>query len=246
MTHKLNTLPYILSVAGFDSSGGAGIVADVKVFNTLHTFGISVCTAITYQTHNQLYGVDWLSVTKILRQLKILLEVYSFDVCKIGVIKNLKVLKKITNFIKLKSPRTLIIWDPIFKSSTGFLLTQKRVYKNYFKYINAIDIITPNQSEFIKMEVDPNNMENKIWYVKSYSQTQNTIIDVLYKGNKQLCQYTFSKSNYMPKHGSGCVFSSALASFLGKGNTIVEACEQAGLYTQEFLKSDSSLLGFHS
>src|ERR1700729_4382873 len=105
--------PYVLSIAGFDPSGGAGILADIKTFEAQQTLGLGVCSALTYQTENTFEGVTWVNKDTIIKQLAPLLKAYSIDYVKIGLIENMEVLNSIIDYLLGKNPSMRIIWDPI-------------------------------------------------------------------------------------------------------------------------------------
>jgi hydroxymethylpyrimidine/phosphomethylpyrimidine kinase len=75
---------YTLSIAGFDPSAGAGILADIKTFEQCGVYGLGVCTAVTIQNDVEFEKVDWLSAESILSQIKILLKRFKVEVEKIG------------------------------------------------------------------------------------------------------------------------------------------------------------------
>ena len=81
--------PYVLSIAGYDASAGAGVLADVKTFESIGVYGVAVTTCITYQNDNKFAGVHWLSKKKIKNQLYPILEAYKIEYVKIGLIENL-------------------------------------------------------------------------------------------------------------------------------------------------------------
>src|SRR5690606_29234163 len=112
--------PYILSVAGFDPSGGAGILADIKTFEAYKTIGLGVSTALTYQTEDSFLGLDWQSEKQIDMQLEPLLKRYPIKFAKIGLVESLKSLSQIIEVLKHYNPGMKIIWDPILKASAGF------------------------------------------------------------------------------------------------------------------------------
>ena len=90
---------YILSIAGFDPSGGAGSLADIKTFEQHKLQGLSVVTANTIQTENEFISVNWIEVDVVFQQLDILLDRYKIRYAKIGLIKDASTLKKILGIL---------------------------------------------------------------------------------------------------------------------------------------------------
>src|SRR5436190_9108916 len=94
----------VISIAGFDPSGGAGILADVKTFESLGVYGFGVCSAITLQTENEFKGVAWIPLHQIELQLDTLLQRYEVEFLKIGLIQSLEVLDQLVQAIIKKYP----------------------------------------------------------------------------------------------------------------------------------------------
>src|ERR1700756_3795867 len=111
---------YVLSIAGFDPSGGAGILADVKTFESNKVYGLGVISANTFQNDEEFNRVDWIPAEKIIEQISILQKRFEFEYVKIGLIENLEVLNKIIEHLKLPTANYRLIWDPILKASAGF------------------------------------------------------------------------------------------------------------------------------
>ena len=87
--------PYCLSIAGFDPTAGAGVLADIKTFETLDVYGMGIITSNTLQTDTLFIHVDWIDIETIKKQLKTLLNTYDFKTMKIGLIKDFNTLFQI-------------------------------------------------------------------------------------------------------------------------------------------------------
>src|SRR5436190_18815289 len=92
--------PYVISIAGSDPSGGAGLFADIKTFESHKVAGLGIVSALTYQTDCTFEKVDWIPVEKILEQAEILLKRFPVKVIKIGLIESLQVLETITDYFQ--------------------------------------------------------------------------------------------------------------------------------------------------
>ena len=95
--------PLVLSIAGFDPSAGAGILADCKVFEMHRVYGMGVCTSITFQNESQFEGLIWLEYVTLENQLITLFKKYTFDFVKIGLVKDLDYLELIIDFLRKKN-----------------------------------------------------------------------------------------------------------------------------------------------
>jgi hydroxymethylpyrimidine/phosphomethylpyrimidine kinase len=234
--------PFVLSIAGFDPSGGAGILADIKTMETIGAYGLGVCTAITYQNDKNFKGLDWLPLDQIISQIEILLVQYSVEVVKIGLIMDLKMLSEIIKYLNEKNDRVKIIWDPILKASAGFEFHSSIDKEELGSVLNNITLITPNIPEAEKLNIYPHGLGCSC-LLKGGHHNENAN-DVLYSGNSALI-IEGERTKNGEKHGSGCVLSSAIAAYMAEGLDIKNACIQAKNYTASFLKSSETLLGLH-
>lgn len=244
---------YPLSIAGFDPCGGAGVLADCKVFNAHEQIGFSVNTSITYQHESEFDGVDWLSAEQIINQLKPLFRKYTIEFVKIGLIKDFKTLSIIIEFLKKENPSIYIIWDPILKASAGFNFHSEIQQKEFEKICHDLYLITPNWQE-IETLYPSMNPEEAATHLSSYCavllkgghhpslQLKGT--DYLYRYAKKKA-YVPSKIINFEKHGSGCVLSAAIVSQLCLGNNLENSIEHAKIYMTNYLDSSENLLGIH-
>src|SRR5580704_12896311 len=111
---------YVLSISGFDPSGGAGMLADIKTFESNKVYGLGVISANTLQNDEEFTKVDWIPVDKIIEQIDILKKRFEFEYVKIGLIESLEVLNTIISYLTSHVSHPKIIWDPILKASAGF------------------------------------------------------------------------------------------------------------------------------
>jgi len=242
--------PYILSIAGFDPSGGAGILADIKTFEAQITLGLGVCSALTYQTENTFEGVTWVDEETIIKQIAPLLKAYTIDYVKIGLIENMKVLNSIINYLLSKNPLVHIIWDPILSASAGFDFHTIIPENELIVLAKKIYLITPNLKEIKQLfpSLSPEEAAFSLSkscavFLKGGHTNDNTSNDVLFSGGEKTV-YESARLTY-DKHGTGCVLSASITALLAKGLPLEEACGKAKEYTGNFISSNSTLLGYH-
>ncbi|MBZ4041754.1 hydroxymethylpyrimidine/phosphomethylpyrimidine kinase [Flavobacterium hibisci] len=243
--------PFALSIAGLDPSGGAGILADTKTFEQHQVQGLAISTANTIQTDCKFYEIEWTPIDFVLRSIKKLFKNYSIKSVKIGIVPSFFYLNKVVSLIKKLSPNTLIIWDTVLKSSTEFEFLAIEKQSDLQQILSKIDLITPNYEEILQLY--PNFISEKLW-VKNELPTaillkgghNHTALgtDYLFLKNN-LIELSPSKVNFLPKHGSGCVLSSAIASNLALGYDLKTACLKAKVYIEKYLNSTSTLIGHH-
>lgn len=241
----------VLSIAGHDPSGGAGILADIKTFEQHQVTGFAISTANTIQTENKFYEIEWTNLSFVIRSIETLFLSYKISVVKIGIVPSVHYLNRILSTIKLLSPSTKIVWDPVLKSTTEFEFVKIEDYPALDKILSKIDLITPNYNEieilfpgfFINKLWKQNNIPTSI-LLKGGHNISEPGTDRLFLKNK-IIDLLPSEKNCFEKHGSGCVLSSAIASNLALDQTLHEACLNAKTYIEKYLSSTSTLIGYH-
>ena len=239
-----------MSIAGYDPSGGAGLLADIKTFEQTKVQGLGVCTAMTIQTGSQCLSLEWQPLEMILSSIDMLMKNYPVKVVKTGVVKDAGFLNKIISTIKVNDPETRIVWDPVLKSTSEFSFFDLNTISQLKNVIRQIDLITPNYHEYKVLK------ENHVFQVgggacsvliKGGHREDRLGTDILIEKDKEISiDPVDTTSAFYPKHGSGCVLSSAIAGHLAKGENLETACRKGKLYIEKFLTSNPTLLGFHS
>ncbi|RYJ37205.1 Phosphomethylpyrimidine kinase [Flavobacterium anhuiense] len=243
--------PFVLTIAGLDPSGGAGILADIKTFEQHKVSGFAVVTANTIQTENEFYKIEWININFVIRSIEVLFQNYKISAVKIGIVPSLSYLNRILSSIKLVSPGTKIVWDPVLKSTTEFDFLNIEDHSNLHQVLSKIDLITPNYIEIEQLL--PGFIKDNLWIENEISTA------ILLKGGHNLNQVgkdqLFLKNKIIDlfptekkcseKHGSGCVLSSAIASNLALNQTMETACINAKIYIENYLSSTPTLIGYH-
>lgn len=247
----MNKQNYILTIAGFDPSGGAGILADIKTFEQHKCIGMGVQTANTIQTENEFLSVNWIDENVVLKQLEMLLSKYKFKYVKVGLIPNLKFLQKVITILKQNNPKTKIIWDPILSASVGFEFNQN--LENLNVVLKDLFLITPNWNEVKVLAGNNDSIEGAIQlsnltkvYLKGGHNPDDLGKDSLFEnGNQKTFNPKNTKKVLSSKHGSGCVLSSAIAANLQQGYPLQKSILKSKRYIEGFLGSSKSLIGRH-
>ncbi|MCS3532332.1 hydroxymethylpyrimidine/phosphomethylpyrimidine kinase [Chryseobacterium sp. JUb7] len=241
--------PFVMSIAGFDPSGGAGLLADIKTFEQLKLQGLGVCTAMTLQTESQCLSLNWQPLEEILSAINVLMKNYLVKAIKIGVVKDAWFLSQIVERIKSVNPVAKIVWDPVLKSTSEFSFFDLNTISDLKNVLQQIDLITPNYNEYkVLKEFDLfKNAKNSCSVLIKGGHREDQIgTDILIQNGKEIFINPIDiTSDFYPKHGSGCVLSSAIASHLAFGKNLEEACRNGKLYIEKFLTSNPALLGFH-
>lgn len=243
--------PFVMSIAGFDPSGGAGVTADTKTFEATGSYGLGICSAITFQNENQYEATQWIPLKNIRKQCELQFRNHRPEYIKIGLIENFEILEQLTEYLTTLFPKSKLIWDPILKASAGYIFHEQyphisgRIFKNIF-------LITPNTEELYQLfgqEITPEKLQgisrqyqiNILWKGGHNQGKDSTDTLITPEG---LYHYSVSRSPY-GKHGTGCVLSAAITSALAQGYSLPEACSKAQLYVSKFINSHDGPLGFH-
>lgn len=239
--------PFILTIAGLDPSGGAGILADIKTFEQHKVTGFAISTANTIQTENQFYEIQWTDLSFVIRSIEILFLNYKISVVKIGILSSLYDLSRIVSTIKLLSRSTKIVWDPVLKSTTKFEFMEVQNHLSLDEIISKIDLITPNYHEVAILFPDFISNENRFStnvFLKGGHNEEALGTDHLFLKNEVL-ELLPSEKKCFEKHGSGCVLSSAIAANLALNQNLKQACKNAKIYIENYLSSTPTLIGYH-
>lgn len=245
--------PFVMSIAGLDPSGGAGLLADIKTFEANKVYGFGVCSALTVQNDVEFGNVKWVNPYRIIEQINILYKRAKIDHIKIGLIESHAILLEIVTFLKMLNPEVFITWDPILKATAGNEF-QKTIDTGLLeKIFKKIDLVTPNIPEIqvIYPAGAPDSCAKGIAascavYLKGgHARGSKTITDTIYIG-KNKTELVSEKFDGAEKHGSGCVLSAAITANKAKGLNLIDSCKEAKKYIDHYLASNTSLLGFHN
>jgi hydroxymethylpyrimidine/phosphomethylpyrimidine kinase len=240
--------PFVLTIAGFDPSGGAGILSDVKTFEQHCATGFAIMTANTIQTEKTFYKIQWTSIDFVLHSIQVLFENYDIKVVKIGIVPSLHYLKQIINLLKILSPKIKIVWDTVLRSTSEFDFMIFENQTTLYEILDKIDLITPNYEEIKKMEQQGIDLETISQYcpvlLKGGHNPDEIGVDYLH-AKEEVYRLLPKDNQYHPKHGSGCVLSSAIAANIALGEDLKTACINAKNYIEKYLNSNTSLIGYH-
>jgi len=245
--------PVALTIAGFDSSGGAGVLADIKTFECMEVYGVAIITCNTFQNDVTFKGLTWLDKKEKERNIALLAERFPVKAVKLGMHKNLKDVLHSIKLCKNYFPDAKIIWDPILAASAGYDLDIKIQKEALAKILSSLSLITPNQIEVRKLGDSKDavkaaislSMECPTLLKGGHSSAKKTSSDQLFVNGKLKKEYSSTRLKGKGKHGSGCVLSASITASITKGDTLENAIGIGKKYVTDFLKSNNTLLGYH-
>ncbi len=232
----------IMSIAGFDPSGGAGVLNDIKTFHALNVYGTGVITALTAQNVKRLDDILPVNCEFIEKQIDIILEEENILYAKTGVLYSSNIIKTVAR--KVDEYQLNIVVDPVMSSGTGGLLSKKDIANSLKKYLLPLaKLTTPNIFEAeilsgIKINTESDAMEA----AHIIGELCNVVVtgghlkgnDVFYDGNIHILTGELMESQNT--HGSGCTYSAATTAYLYKGCNLKEALIKAGEFTRNSIK----------
>jgi hydroxymethylpyrimidine/phosphomethylpyrimidine kinase len=242
----------LLSIGGSDPSSGAGIQNDLKTFDALNAYGLTVVTAITSQNTTRFGQVYPASKKITIDQIDTVFSDFPIDGIKIGMVYNSELIKIIHH--KIKKFSGPIIVDPVIKSTTGGMLIQKSAILSFRKYLVPIaSVITPNKFEaeiISKTKIDSLEsltkaaksilkMGAKAVVITGLEFEKGEIMDFLLTNNIQ--EKIKDKKLKRKNHGSGCTFSAALLFGLVESKSLFESAKFAHKFTFESIKNAKTI-----
>jgi len=234
-----------LTIAGSDSSGGAGIQADMKTMSALGIYSCTVITAITAQNTSNVDYILPLNADIIKKQIMSILSDIPIHAIKIGMVYNNEIITVISDILRnLKIP---IVLDPIVSSGTGAQLLQREFLSDFkTKLIPICDVVTPNISEAEKLSGIKIKNENDIKKTALKIQKQGArnvvikgghfrneemiILDTILDEFGKFIVIKNPRMKIVETHGSGCNFSAAVTAFVALKFPVVKACIMANKY----------------
>jgi hydroxymethylpyrimidine kinase/phosphomethylpyrimidine kinase len=235
-----------LTIAGSDSSAGAGIQADLKTFSALKIYGISVITAITAQNTVKISKVFQVPSEIIEAQLDLVIEDFSIDAVKTGMLVSSEVIELIAD--KLTPLKVPLVVDPIIQAGTGRKLLENSAINSLISTLFPIaTIITPNIYEAetfsgIKLNNESDLMRAGKKMIQQGAQAvlikgghfiSEKVIDLLILNDGTLHKFEKARVPNQNRHGSGCVLSAAITANLAKGAILYDAIIGAEQYMEK-------------
>ena len=244
----------ILIIAGSDSSGGAGIQADLKTVTSLGSYGMTAITAVTVQNTTGVKSVVSIDPKKIYEQIVFSSEDIKPDAIKIGMLHSTEVIKKVLKALKKIKVKKIIL-DPVMIAKGGARLIDEKAIKILKKeLIKKVDLITPNIPEAeVLTEMKINTVEDMILAANKLIVlgAKNVLIKGGHLNKKKLFDIFLSKKDFKifeskkfitkNTHGTGCTLSSAITTFYSCGKSIKKSCELAIKYVNSAIKSNPKL-----
>lgn len=248
-----SSIKRVLTIAGSDSGGGAGVQADLKTFSAFRVFGMSVITAVTAQNTVRVFGVEGLSADFVALQFEAVVTDIGVDAVKTGMLLNAEIVHTVAK--KLKECRLPnVVCDPVMVAKGGDkLLLDNAIEMVREALLPQVSLVTPNIPEAeVLAQMSINSAKAlKIAAEKIYALGPGAVlikgghlkgdaVDVLFDG-EQFLRYSAERIDSSNTHGTGCTYSAAIAANLAKGHSLNEAIHIAKTFISEAIRKAYAL-----
>jgi len=262
MSSNSQSRPVVLTIAGSDSGGGAGIQADLKTFEALGVHGTSAITCITAQSPDRVDGIVAISPDMVRSQIRTICESFPISAAKTGMLYSAEIIRAVAD-ADISHGIPILVVDPVMVAASGARLLQADAIAAICdSLLPQARVITPNLheaeilighsissvEELRKAAREIGDKYDVACVVKGGNLGGDEVVDVLYDEGEE---YIFKGPRVMAKqsHGAGCAFSAALTAYLGQGMLITDATAKAKQYVsdalaQSYTAGDFSPLNF--
>lgn len=242
----------VLTIAGSDSCGGAGIQADLKTMSSLGVYGMSVITAITAQNTVGVQDVMEVSKELVEAQIRSIFDDIRVDAVKIGMVSNIEIIKVIKDLLIEYKAKNIVI-DPVMVSKSGYFLLRPEAQQAIKELISIADVVTPNIPEaevLTGMKIENAGSMKEAALIIKKTGAKNILIKgghrcndandiLLYEDDFITLEgYRIETKN---THGTGCTLSSAIASYMAKGYDIKDAVKLSKEYITKAIANSFSI-----
>lgn len=240
----------VLTIAGSDSGGGAGIQADIKTISACGCYAMSAITAITAQNTQGVQAVEPLSLNIIEKQIRAVLDDIGANAVKIGMLATAEIVRLVAALLQEYKPKYIVL-DPVLVATSGDRLTKDSATEAILRELMPIaTVITPNIPEaeqLTGLSIQDEADFRRIWETLTNQGAQAVLIkgghletspltDVLFTP-EEAYSYTHDRILTRNTHGTGCSLSSAIASFLALGYTLPEAVQRGTDYIHAAIRA---------
>ena len=243
-------IPVVLSIAGSDSGGGAGIQADLKTMHTLKVWGTTVLTCVTAQNLNGVIAIQPIESKIVAKQIQAVCEGFPVKVVKIGMLYSKEIIEVVSKMIDQFSISQIVL-DPVMIATSGSLLLLPEAIESLQQELfPKATLITPNIHEASQLagkkleKLEDIKISIKALYnkyttpilIKGGHLGNKEAIDIFYDGNN--IHFFSGKYHDTPfTHGTGCTLSSAISSYLALGNSLLESIEKAKKFVEKSIEN---------
>lgn len=228
--------PRVLIVAGSDSSGGAGIQADIKTVTMLGGYAMTAITALTAQDTNGVHAVETVSPAMVAAQIDACTRDIGVDAVKLGMLGSAAIAGVVAD--RLSGLAVPIVFDPVMVASSGSVLADPATVAAFERLMMLATLTTPNVAE---LEVlgghDAMARRGVAYLAKGGDAPGERIEDVLTIPGESPHVFAAQRIDTRHTHGTGCTLASAIATYLGRGLGLAESVDRARAFVRSALRA---------
>ena len=226
----------ILIVAGSDSSGGAGIQADIKTVTMLGGYAMTAITAVTAQNTKGVTGVEMLSPDLVAAQIDACLSDIGVDAVKIGMLGSADIAEVVAD--RLEDLPVPIVFDPVMVATSGSVLADEATIGVFEWLMELATVTTPNVPELVALG-GPAAMEKRgiAWLAKGGDAEGASVEDSLHRPGRVPVIWSDQRIVTRHTHGTGCTLASAIATLLAQGHDLEQAVAEARTFVRRALEA---------
>lgn len=230
--------PRILAIAGSDSSGGAGIQADIKTITMLGGYAMTAITAVTAQNTLGVQEVFALPVALVEAQFQSAVSDIGVDAIKIGMLGRPELAEAVWDLLIAMPEGLPIVFDPVMITTSGAALNERGTSAAMQRLLGLASLVTPNLPELEALGgVDAILAEAPAVLIKGGHGEGDMIVDRLVTRDGEIARWEAPRIDTRHTHGTGCTLASAIATGLGAGMSLEAAIERARLFVRAALNS---------
>jgi hydroxymethylpyrimidine/phosphomethylpyrimidine kinase len=232
-------VPVVLTIAGSDNSGGAGLQADLKTFTTLGVYGTTAVTCVVAEHPGRVLNITPIPPERVADQIRLVLEAFPVAAIKTGLLYSAEIIEAVGKAIHpaLKQGVPLVV-DPVMVASSGKVLMKQDALVALRKFIVHAELVTPNRDEAALLWGKPirnlqalneaalglvQTFRRPHFLVKGGHLKSDEAIDVLAFPDGRTREFAVKRIPHVDPHGTGCTYSAAIVAGLAKGLTLTEA-----------------------
>jgi len=243
----------ILTIAGSDSGGGAGIQADIKTITMLGGHAMTAITAITAQNSRGVDAVQVLGADLVIAQIDAVARDFGLDAIKIGMLGSPEIAEALADWLSSsphrRDPRVrrndevTVIFDPVMIASSGAVLADEATIAAFKRLMACATLVTPNLPELGALGGEAAVLElAPALLIKGGHASGETVTDRLVTREGEIARWDDPRIESPHTHGTGCTLSSAVATLLGQGLALEQAVERARLFVRLALRDAPALV----
>ncbi|VAW02806.1 Hydroxymethylpyrimidine phosphate kinase ThiD [hydrothermal vent metagenome] len=237
----MTAIARILSIAGSDSGGGAGIQADIKTITMLGGHAMTAITAVTAQNSAGVTAIDVMTPEMVQAQIWAVIDDFGIDAVKIGMLGSSANALSVAEFLRSVKGKP-VIFDPVMVATSGADLADEHTIAAFRQIIPLSSLVTPNLGEMERLGGEAMMTGfNVPFLVKGGHGKEDILIDRLLGPEGEIARWEGQRIDTRHNHGTGCTLSAAIATHLGRGLSMLDAIAKARDYVRASLNAAPGL-----